>query len=701
MRRTKLNGILASVITASMILTGCNATSTPEIGSGATDEKAAVETKDGESLEDSQGGTAAKETSETEAEKAVESGSSETEKAGESRETDSKTTEKSASDSEKNGSEKNDANSFSEADNEKLSEWLENELTRLKEGGPLEKAFEPGDLKTKDVPIYFNSAESKENISLAFFDPDESVPYISLEDVPMVLENAYLIQAKDKDYKLTFTSDGRTATLTRESGTWMKLDFDENTITFLDHDDFLKASNMDSLMDVVSERALASESSRDLFEHTGDSYERYGDVLILNLDDYGIDLVRDKDKYYMPLAIINDFILTRFYIPLVYNGKSVILFTYGGLQNKILFENGGSQNEEGSLTDIGELYYAGDTGEISPSMAVFNYNELCMMLDYNYGLKETHGISSFDRIFLQTGTKLQLLNPDPKVIDSALAEFINKNLDDGHSGFILPSYESGVDAEIENSYGSSIAIMVDEVQRFGIARAEAYPDGCPGYEEVGNTAYITFDGFKPIPEDADYYKNPPKEADPNDTVGLMLYSYAQITRDGSPVENVVLDLSNNGGGDSNAASFVLGTFLGTGMYSIHNTMTGAMMTDYVHVDLNLDHKFDEKDSLQGYKLYCLESFNSFSCGNLVPSVFKNSHKVTLLGQTSGGGSCMVLPCMSATGTVFQVSGPLRMAFTKNGSFYDIDQGAEPDFYIDDEKNFYDRKALTEYINGLF
>lgn len=681
MKKTKINGILASVITVSMILTGCNATTVPEAGSNEIAETPAVE-----------------ETSAEESVKTEETSIAETKKSEESDEANIK---ESNSDSEKTETEKTDSGEADAAEAGNMDEWLESELTRLKEGGPLEKAFEPGDLKTKDVPIYFNSAESKENISLAFFDPDESVPYISLEDVPMVLENAYLIQAKDKDYKLTFTSDGRTATLTRESGTWMKLDFDENTITFLDHDDFLKASNMDSLMDVVSERALASESSRDLFEHTGDSYERYGDVLILDLDAYGIDLVRDKDKYYMPLAIINDFILTRFYIPLVYNGKSVILFTYGGLQNKILFENGGSQNEEGSLTDIGELYYAGDTGEISPSMAVFNYNELCMMLDYNYGLKETHGISSFDRIFLQTGTKLQLLNPDPKVIDSALAEFINKNLDDGHSGFILPSYESGVDAEIENSYGSSIAIMVDEVQRFGIARAEAYPDGCPGYEEVGNTAYITFDGFKPIPEDADYYKNPPKEADPNDTVGLMLYSYAQITRDGSPVENVVLDLSNNGGGDSNAASFVLGTFLGTGMYSIHNTMTGAMMTDYVHVDLNLDHKFDEKDSLQGYKLYCLESFNSFSCGNLVPSVFKNSHKVTLLGQTSGGGSCMVLPCMSATGTVFQVSGPLRMAFTKNGSFYDIDQGAEPDFYIDDEKNFYDRKALTEYINGLF
>lgn len=670
MKKTKINGILASVITVSMILTGCNATTVPEAGSNEIAETPAVE-----------------ETSAEESVKTEETSIAETEKSEESDEANIK---ESNSDSEKTETEKTDSGEADAAEAGNMDEWLVNELTRIREGGSLDRAFEPGVLKTKDVPIYYNSAESKENISLAFFDPDESVPYISLEDVSKLLKNAYLIQANDKDYTLNLTSDGRTATLTRENGTWMKLDFDEDTITFLDLDDFVRASNMKSLLDVVGESSLKSEASRAMFEHTDDSYERYGDAIILNLDDYGIDLIRDKDKYYMPLAIINDFILNRLYIPLVYNGKSVILFQYGGLQN-----------EDESLSDIGELYYDGNAEKISPSMAMFNYNELCLMLDYNYGLKETHGISSFDRIFLQTGTKQKLLSTDPKMIDSALADFINHNLDDGHSGFRLPSYESGAEAEIENGYGSSIAIMIDEMKRFGLARMEAYPDGCPGYEEVGNTAYITFDGFKSIPEDADYYKNPPKEADPNDTVGLMLYSYQQITREESPIENVVLDLSNNGGGDSNAASFVLGTFLGTGMYSIHNTMTGAMMTDYVHVDLNLDHKFDEKDSLQGYKLYCLESFNSFSYGNLVPSVFKNSHKVTLLGQTSGGGSCMVLPCTSATGTVFQVSGPLRMAFTKNGSFYDIDQGAEPDFYIDDEKNFYDRKALTEYINGLF
>lgn len=96
-----------------------------------------------------------------------------------------------------------------------------------------------------------------------------------------------------------------------------------------------------------------------------------------------------------------------------------------------------------------------------------------------------------------------------------------------------------------------------------------------------------------------------------------------------------------------------------------------------------------------------QTANSFSCGNLVPNVFKNSHNVTIIGQTSGGGSCMVLPATTAYGCNFQISGPMRLAFIKNGSFYDIDQGAEPDVYIDDPKHFYDRKKLTEFINGIY
>ena len=119
--------------------------------------------------------------------------------------------------------------------------------------------------------------------------------------------------------------------------------------------------------------------------------------------------------------------------------------------------------------------------------------------------------------------------------------------------------------------------------------------------------------------------------------------------------------------------------------------------------MNLDHQFDENDTLagRGLNLYCLISPRSFSCGNLVPWVFKASGDVTLLGKTSGGGSCVVGFNTTAWGTSYQYSSPKRLAFVKNGAYYDVDQGVEPDHVIDSYDHFYDRDALTEFIHGLY
>ena len=163
----------------------------------------------------------------------------------------------------------------------------------------------------------------------------------------------------------------------------------------------------------------------------------------------------------------------------------------------------------------------------------------------------------------------------------------------------------------------------------------------------------------------------------------------------------MLDLTNNTGGAVDAAVVVLGWFLGDAPFSVKNMATGAMSTAVYRADVNLDHQYDEKDTVSDKNLYCLISPVSFSCGNLVPAALKSSQKVTLIGRTTGGGSCVVQPMSTAYGTVFQISSPLRMSFLKNGSFYDIDQGVEPDYYIDNIANLYNREALTEFINGLF
>jgi C-terminal processing protease CtpA/Prc len=219
----------------------------------------------------------------------------------------------------------------------------------------------------------------------------------------------------------------------------------------------------------------------------------------------------------------------------------------------------------------------------------------------------------------------------------------------------------------------------------------------PFYQEVGSTAYITFDEF-----DLDYldYYGPLDNAPANDLVANVIRAHQQIMRADSPVENVVIDLSCNDGGAVDAATFLMGWITGDVPITVQNTMTGASSTATYRADVDLNHVFDENDTLAGKKVYCLISPLSFSCGNLVPCVFKNSNEVTLIGRTSAGGSCIVLPMSTAYGASFQLSGPKRLAYSKNGSFYDIDQGAEPDIPLMFPESYYDRQALTDYINSL-
>ena len=136
--------------------------------------------------------------------------------------------------------------------------------------------------------------------------------------------------------------------------------------------------------------------------------------------------------------------------------------------------------------------------------------------------------------------------------------------------------------------------------------------------------------------------------------------------------------------------------------STYNTLFWEEISTGIYkADVNLDGVYDERDWVSDKNLYCLIGPYSFSCGNLVPNIFKSSHRVTLIGQTSGGGSCSVLPMSTAAGSLFQMSSPTRMSFLKNGSYYDIDTGVDPDCIITKPENFYNREKLTEYINGLF
>ena len=66
----------------------------------------------------------------------------------------------------------------------------------------------------------------------------------------------------------------------------------------------------------------------------------------------------------------------------------------------------------------------------------------------------------------------------------------------------------------------------------------------------------------------------------------------------------------------------------------------------------------------------------------------------------GGGACAVQHASAADGTLFQISSPKHLSIVSNGAYYTIDRGVDPHYYFSKAESYFDREALTDYINEL-
>ena len=545
-------------------------------------------------------------------------------------------------------------------------------------------------IEEKVVTLYVGAIDSSTEFPLYFMDGVEDLPWVELHAWCDLLNLLYPAYGGDENYALTYEQEGDEIILKRENGYSMTVDFAEGTIDFDDYNMFLHAASDTSLQDILAFSGFNEAGEAELFQrNTKASFDRQGDELLLELTkDYEIEIILQDGKGYVPFQTMGDLIIApHFLLNPFYNGKAAFLgsgYYFGDVAS--------------GLTPVGELYYSAEPTERSEALADYGYRELCLALDVLYGLKDVHEITSFDTLFWQIGYDESLCDTDPWEADTALYDFIDYYLDDMHSTFLAYSWMSGKE-ELEGLNGTASTRYSKDYERYRTERDKWLGDDPSTYLEVGNTAYILFDEFTAT-IGAPYYEVRNGGAFPNDTIGLILYAHAMIYREDSPVQNVVIDLSCNGGGAVDAGLFVMSWVLGEAPFCVKDTSTGAFSTVLYRGDTNLDRQFNSMDEVDDKDIYCLISPLSFSCGNLVPAVFKNSQKVTLLGRTSGGGSCTVQPMSTAWGSMFQISGPGRMSFFKNGSFYNIDQGVEPDIYLSHLSSFYDRETLTKYINGL-
>ena len=537
----------------------------------------------------------------------------------------------------------------------------------------------------KEYPLYLMGIDVQMKVPLCFLDGVMDLPYIELNEWVNLLVLLNTAGGAKPGYELKLSTDGPIATFTRETSFNMIADFENNTFRFPDYNGFMMLSDMSTLLDFTSKRCFNEKGEPSLMKKTdGFSYDRYGKELVVSLRDYGIELVHQDDMYLGPLQTLNDFMMAP-----VGTGFNC----YFNTQSLYLTNSGIPADDK--------VYYAAPTGKRSEALASFGYHELCLMLDHLYGLKDAHEIESFDMLFQQIGMKDLLLEPDAETADKLIYNLISRYIDDIHSSFSSYSWLTG-SIDYKGTTGPSISSWVDHYKSYRAIRSQRYPEGVPEYEEVGNTAFLTIDYFTVAEEYEQYYGHENKQDIPlNDTVSAIIKAHEKITREDSPIENVVIDLSCNNGGDVDAAAFLIAWCLGKAEISLKDNLTGAISNTEYWADVTLDRKFEETDGLAGKKLYCLISPVTFSCGNLVANVFRQSGKVTLLGRTSGGGSCTVQPVSSAWGTSFKISATRRMSFLKNGSLYDIDRGADPDYTISIPEKYFDRQALCGFIKNLY
>lgn len=532
-----------------------------------------------------------------------------------------------------------------------------------------------------EVTEYVSKAADKTTVTVYFENGQKDIPFLEVNDVAALLND---LGKRNGDTKMKFsvTDNKGVVTLTRETGAKVELDFNDKVLRYYDFDGLFRRSFATTAIDVVTQTGYDA-SGRPVYisRENMNNFERKGSPIGVNLGKDGIPMVYENGKGYIPLQTVSDMFVSQFDTSILYNGKDVFI-------------------ARGELGDLQDIYYSVPTGQRSEALAKFSYNELIVALNMFYSLKDSHNIDNFSDFFEQTGLDEKLQSTDPVVVDKAIYSLCSGYFGDGHSGFGCSSAYAGKDAikKDKSDYSTSLANYLNLRDLYKNSRAQAYPNGIPGYEEVGDTAFVTFDEFNSLSKD--YYTTPATASD-SETFGLIQYAHSQIMREGSPVKNVVLDLSCNGGGDLDAAVYTIGWFLGNCTISINDTLTGAKASTQYKVDVNGDRQFDDKDSISSKNLYCLISPLSFSCGNLVPAMFKFSGRVTLLGKQSSGGTGAVQPLSTADGTMLQISGSKSISTVSNGAFYDVDSGVEPDFIISKPADFYNRAALAKYISGLY
>ena len=166
--------------------------------------------------------------------------------------------------------------------------------------------------------------------------------------------------------------------------------------------------------------------------------------------------------------------------------------------------------------------------------------------------------------------------------------------------------------------------------------------------------------------------DPVREEDEAVSTFAFFHDCFEDIKEHEEVKNVVINLSDNGGGRACALVSVLGFLSEDGevKMTLRDLVANNYREEYYHVDTNLDGIADDRDGYGGqYDFYIMCSGTSYSCANALPYYAQQSGLAKVIGCNPGGGDCVVASFADAYGRCAVYSGSLKLGREdENGVF---------------------------------
>lgn len=551
--------------------------------------------------------------------------------------------------------------------------------------------------KEQDVTAYMYSAENKESMKCLFFEDMPNVPYINVKD--------YLESVTAKPF--TVTGSGSVYTVTSKDDKTMVIDAEKDTVHFDEFETFMPTDPAD---------ADGDGPEAPYIKNLKIVYDSAPKAVDFDYGEYRIDIVSAGDSVYFPLSTLADLFSDTYLSALYLDGN---IYFYEPMK-PLYFDSSSAFTNKPREKDI----------------IAYTYYELCFMFDRLFGkppkseLGKSLSQQSFDELLDSTdvGKNVkQLLLSESRTDFYAGLVMLDIMADDGGHTQLSDPFNTSLMNDEKTEFNAAVTQMIaqggDEkatVIAAKISALAAVAEETEALKKYRNEVYANYEVVKTWTKEAAGGEEPEVvsqlvmsgdtavfvfDSFEDEVVPYFKWSLDHAEEKGA--KNFLIDLSCNTGGSSSVLCYMMSIMTGKSDMHMNCTVTGNDIRTTGLIDRNLDGVVDEKDDAVNYnfRFALLTTKLSYSCANYLPCLAQEQ-LIPVIGETSGGGTCMILNMSYPSLASYSVSGYKTMLYDKGGN---VEAGAKVNLetvtYGSDKKpdysKLYDISAVSSFLNEYY